>query len=158
MLDKLLERYSEVFQGATGTMLKHTDRLSLKPGARPRFCHPRSVPFSIRELVGKELDHLEESGVLHRVEHADWAAPIIPVPQKDGTIRLCGDYKVTINPHLIVNQYPLPKPAELMTSLTGRKQFTTLDLSRHCWTRSLPSWSPSILIKGSMSTPNCHLG
>ena len=67
--------------------------------------------------------------MLRKVDHSEWAAPIIPVPKKDGTIRICGDYKVMINPALQVDQYPLPKPADLMASLTGGKKFSKLDLT-----------------------------
>ncbi len=52
------------------------------------------------------------------------------VPKKDGRIRICGDYKTTINPHLEVDQYPLPKPEELFTTLTGGQVFSKLDLSQ----------------------------
>lgn len=67
--------------------------------------------------------------MLEKVVHADWAAPIVTVPKRDGTFRLCGDYKVTINQDLEVDQYPLPVPEDLMSSLTGGKTFTKLDLS-----------------------------
>lgn len=55
--------------------------------------------------------------------------PIVPVLKKDGTIHICGDYKVTVNPSLHVDQYPLPKPADLMASLRGDKAFSKLDLT-----------------------------
>ena len=72
---------------------------------------------------------MEASGVLRKVNYAEWAAPIVPVPKKDGTIRICGDYKVTVNPYLHVDQYPLPKPSDLMACLTGGQKFSKLDLS-----------------------------
>ena len=103
--------------------------LTLKPNAQPPICRPRSVPFAIKEKVGKELDRLEEAGVLRKVDHAEWAAPIVPVPKSDGAIRICGDYKVTVNPSLIIDQYPLPKPSDLLTCLTGGQRFTKLDLT-----------------------------
>ena len=127
-LQQLLAKYSCVFQPGLGTM-KQRAHLSLREGSSPRFCRPRPVPFAIKEAVGKELDRLESAGILHKVDHSDWAAPIVPVPKKDGTIRVCGDYKVSVNPMLQVDQYPLPNPNELMASLANGKLFTKLDLT-----------------------------
>ena len=118
-----------MFRPGTGTMTQLKAHLSLREQAEPQFCKPRSVPFAIRDRVGKELDHLEEEGILCRVDHSEWAAPIVPVPKKDGSIRICGDFKVTINPALRIDQYPLPKPSDLMACLTGGKRFTKLDLT-----------------------------
>ena len=50
------------------------------------------------------------------------------VPKQGGHLRLCGDYKVTVNLSLDVEQYPLPKPEDIFASLSGGKKFTTLDL------------------------------
>ena len=83
-LDELVAKYAEVFDSKPGAMTKHSAHLLLKPGAQPCFCRPRSVPFAIRDIVGKELDRLEDAGVLRKVEHAQWATPIVPVPKRDG--------------------------------------------------------------------------
>ena len=72
---------------------------------------------------------MEESGILRKVDHAEYAAPIVPVPKRNGGIGLCSDYKVTINQALQVDQYALPKPSDLFASLTGGKKFTKLDLT-----------------------------
>ena len=64
------------------------------------LCKSRSVPFALKESLGKELDRLEEQGILRRVNHSDWAASVVPVPKVDGSLRLCGDYKVTVNSSL----------------------------------------------------------
>ena len=53
----------------------------------------------------------------------------MPVPKKDGSICICGDFKVTINPARRIDQCPLPKPSDLMACLTEGKQFTKLDLT-----------------------------
>ena len=90
----------------------------------------RPVPFAIKEAIGREIDRLEDIGVLEKVEFSRWATPIVPVPKADGTFRLCGDYKVTLNAALEVDQHPLPKPEEIFVSLAGGQRFTTLDLSQ----------------------------
>ena len=53
----------------------------------------------------ERLDRLEKQGVIRKVDSSDWAAPIVTVPKKEGRIRICGDYKVTINQALTVDQY-----------------------------------------------------
>ena len=51
-------------------------------------------------------------------------------PKRDGHFRICGDFKVTVNQCLAVDQYPLPRPNDLFTTLTRGKVFTKLDLSQ----------------------------
>ena len=128
--DALLHKYATVFDDGQATMHPFKATLSLKSGAEPRFHRPRPVPFALKEAVGRELDRLEELGVLERVSYSRWAAPIVPVPKKDGQIRLCGDFKVTVNPMLEVDQYPLPKPDDLFATLAGGHKFTKLDLKQ----------------------------
>ena len=80
----------------------------------------------------RELDQLEEAVVIEKVTHCEWAAPIVVVPKKNGTVQLCGDYKVSINQAMMVDQYPLPKPSDLLAALLGVKWFTKLDLAEAC--------------------------
>ena len=84
--------------------------------------------MQIRDAVSRELERLEEEGILRKVDHSDWASPIVPVLKRDGSVRICGDYKVSINPMLKIDQYPLPNPAELLASLSGGKRFTKRDM------------------------------
>ena len=100
--------------------------LHLKSYAAPRFHKPRSVPFALKEAVGRELDEIEAAGILKLVTHNTYCA----CAQENGQIRICGDFKVTINPVLQVDQYPLPKPEDLFTTLVGGQKFTKLDLTQ----------------------------
>uniref|UniRef100_A0A183T509 Reverse transcriptase domain-containing protein n=1 Tax=Schistocephalus solidus TaxID=70667 RepID=A0A183T509_SCHSO len=62
------------------------------------------------------------------LEDSEWAAPIVPVLKHDGTVRICGYYKLTINSTTKLYHYPLPRIEDLYVSLSGDQQFTTLDL------------------------------
>ena len=128
-VDALKEKYREVFSEALGTITPYTAKLHVASDARPKFCKPRPVPFALRERVEQELERLECEGVLEKTHYSEWAAPIVAVPKRDGRIRVCGDYKVTVNSVLDVDQYPLPKPEDIFASLSGGKQFTVLDLT-----------------------------
>ncbi|GFX19266.1 uncharacterized protein K02A2.6 [Trichonephila clavipes] len=77
--------------------------------------------------VENEIDRLEKEGIIEKVDSSEWATPVVPVVKSDGSIRLCADYSVTLNPNLIVPQHPLPRLDEIFGSLNGGKQFTKLD-------------------------------
>ena len=130
LLHSVLDQHPTLFQEGLGTVCPHQATLYVKPDATPRFIKPRPVPFATKGMVGHELDRLEEEGILERVTHSDWATPIVAVPKKDETFRICGDYRLTINPVLAVDQYPLPRPDDLFATLSGGTIFTKLDLSQ----------------------------
>ena len=111
-----------------GTIEKEKATLLVRPDCVPKFFKPRPVPYAIRDAVGPQLDKLEAEGVLEKVSHSDWAVPIMVVPKQDGSYRLCGDYKDTVNQALDVDQYPLPKPEDLLAALARGQMFTKLDL------------------------------
>ena len=63
------------------------------------------------------------------MEFADWAFPIVPVVKTDGSVRLCGDYKVTVNQVAKLDKYPILRIDDLFSSLEGGKTFSKLDLA-----------------------------
>ena len=118
-LNELLDRYSAVFAVGLGHMNTFDAKLHLKPNSQPKFVKARTVPFALKPAVERELERLEEEGIIEKVTHSEWASPVVAVPKEGGTLRLCGDYKVTLNPVLEVDKYPLPKPDDLFASLAG---------------------------------------
>ncbi|XP_062582729.1 uncharacterized protein K02A2.6-like [Saccostrea cucullata] len=103
-ISEILEKYKDVFSDDVGTVKGITAKLSLKEN-KPKYVKARTVPFSLRAKVEEELDRLEAEGTLTKVQHSDWATPIVPVLKKNGSVRICGDFKVTLNPLLNVDQY-----------------------------------------------------
>ena len=96
----------------------------------PKFCKARAVPLALQKKVEAASDKLEAQGVIEKVKFLDWEAPIVPITTQDGTIRICGDYKLTVNKVAKTDVYPLPKMDELCASLTGERAFSKLDLSQ----------------------------
>lgn len=127
-LQGLLQEFKEITNPTISKILKIQARLKLKDNVSPIFCKPRGVPFRLRAQVEKELDKLTSMGILEKVDHSDWATPIVPILKKNGAIRLCGDYSVTINPNLRIDEHPLPTPDELLTQMAGGTVFSKIDL------------------------------
>ena len=125
-----MKEFPEVFTDQLGAFKHHHATLHLKEGTSPRYHRPRTIPFALKDSVETEIQRLVREGILEPVNSSEWAAPIVVVPKKDGRLRICGDYKVTINPSLKIDTHPLPKPQELFASLAGGKLFTKLDLSQ----------------------------
>jgi len=58
------------------------------------------------------------------IEHSEWAAPIAPIVKKDGSVRICGNYCLTVNRAAKPDTYPLPKVADILALLCGGKTFS----------------------------------
>ncbi|CAI6346683.1 unnamed protein product [Macrosiphum euphorbiae] len=127
-VQSMAERFPSVFSNSLGCYKNKTFELVLKSDSKPIFCRPRIIPFSLKDKVSLELDRMIADGLLEPVESSDWATPIVPVVKVDGSIRLCGDYKVTVNKSLVVDRYPIPRVNELLSRFQGATKFCTLDL------------------------------
>ena len=68
-------------------------KLHIRSDTVPKFFKPHSVPSALKMSLELKLDRLEAEGNLEKVSHSGWATPIIAVPKKDRTFRICGDYK-----------------------------------------------------------------
>nr|XP_037282377.1 uncharacterized protein LOC119175541 [Rhipicephalus microplus] len=126
-LTALLDGFPDLFENL-GCCKEPPVKLYLKESAQPRFLKARTVPYAMRAQVSAEIDRLVEVGVLSPVSVAEWATPVVPVAKKNGDIRLCGDFKLTVNPATRTEQYPLPKIDDIFAALSGGEVFSTLDL------------------------------
>lgn len=88
---------------------------------RPRPIYPHDV-----DAVKKHLQELLDTGVIHESE-SPFASPIVVVRKKDGSVRLCIDFR-KLNSQTIRDAYALPNLEEVFSLLTGSKWFSVLDL------------------------------
>ncbi|GFS24962.1 Pol polyprotein [Elysia marginata] len=108
-LEQVLESHGSVFKSSAGC-LRGTKLVKLytEPGAIPKFCRARQPPYAWREAIEEELSRLQCVGIIAPVEHSEWATPIVPVRKKEGTVRICGDSKTTINKECKRDNHPIP--------------------------------------------------
>ncbi|GJW93492.1 putative reverse transcriptase domain-containing protein [Tanacetum coccineum] len=101
-------------------------RIDLIPGAAPVARTPyRLAPSEMKEL-SKQLQELSEKGFI-RPSSSPWGAPVLFVKKKDGSFRMCIDYR-ELNKLTIKNRYPLPRIDDLFDQLQGSSVYSKIDL------------------------------
>ena len=129
-LQKMLDVHKDVFGEGLGTLKGTEAKIYVDPGAAPKYMKARPVPDALKAKVEQELDRLQIEGIISPVEFTEWAAPIVPVVKQDGSVRICGDYKSTVNQVSKLDNYPIPKTEDLLATLGGGNKFTKLDMSQ----------------------------
>ncbi|XP_023247299.1 uncharacterized protein LOC106644044 [Copidosoma floridanum] len=102
----IFDEFKDVFSDTLGCYNKRKFSLQLKEGTIPVFKKP---------------------SLYQPVKSRQWATPLVPVLKANGEIRLCGDFKVTVNPCLEIDRHPIPRLSDLSTKLAGGKIFRKLD-------------------------------
>ncbi|KAI3673781.1 hypothetical protein L6452_39911 [Arctium lappa] len=101
-------------------------KIDLTPGAAPIARAPyRLAPSEMKEMMSQLQDLLEKGFV--RPSSSPWGAPVLFVKKKDGTMRMCIDYR-ELNKVTVKNKYPLPRIDDLFDQLQGAGCFSKIDL------------------------------
>lgn len=127
---ELKSKYPTVFTEEIGIFNRGHISINLKPDAQPKFIRARPLPHAMKELVEVELDRLVKNGIIEPVDYSPWGSPIVPILKKgkNKSVRICGDYKTTINPCIEIDQHPLPRIDTLFENFQGCAVFCKLDL------------------------------
>ncbi|GJU32959.1 putative reverse transcriptase domain-containing protein [Tanacetum coccineum] len=101
-------------------------QIDLIPGAAPVARAPyRLAPSEMKEL-SEHLQELSEKGFI-RPSSSPWGAPVLFVKKKDGSFRMCIDYR-ELNKLTVKNRYPLPRINDLFDQLQGSSIYSKIDL------------------------------
>ena len=133
----LLAKYPRLWKEGLEVAVGIKGTLTLKESAIPVFCKARSIPYGMRKLVEAELEKLQKDGVISPVTLSEWATPLVVVPKGDGRVRLCGDFKVSVNPALKIDQYPLPKVEDMFATLGKSTVFSKVVLKLSIFTAGI---------------------
>ncbi|XP_037828856.1 uncharacterized protein K02A2.6-like [Lucilia sericata] len=104
--------------------------LYLKENAIPKFSKAIPIPFALQEQFKEEAKRLEEFGI----------------PKPDSKIRICADFKQTVNPQLDMEQYPIPKLEDLLHKLRGGCKYSKINLSDTYFQIAMDEESKKILV------------
>ena len=131
--DKLhttLALHEKIFQEGLGNVKDFKAKIHVEADATPKFCKARPVPYSMKVKIEEELDRLLSLGILKPVQFSEWVTPIVPVLKPDRSVRICGDFKVTVNPLAKLDRYTISRIEDLLATLGGGKSSTKLDMSQ----------------------------
>ncbi|XP_057459270.1 uncharacterized protein LOC130749931, partial [Actinidia eriantha] len=125
----IVREFPEVFpEELPGMPMEREIEFSIEcaPGTQPISKAPyRMAPAELKELK-LQLQELLDKGFI-RPSSSPWGAPVLFVKKKDGTMRLCIDYR-ELNKVTIKNKYPLPRIDDLFDQLRGAQVFSKIDL------------------------------
>ncbi|XP_065224345.1 uncharacterized protein K02A2.6-like [Planococcus citri] len=126
---RLTEEFADIFASGIGRIPDVEAEIYLKPETVPIYCRARPVPYALQAAVNAEIDRLVAEGVYTPVTSSEWATPVVPVIKSDGRVRLVGDYSVTVNRHIVPEDYPIPNVEETFHGSGNCRYFSKFDIS-----------------------------
>jgi predicted aspartyl protease len=153
----ILSEYEDVFVDILPSASKLKRReyvpetIPLQPGQKPVYVPGyRMSPREMQELQRQIKEGLESGAI--RPSTSPFGAPVLFVVKKDGSLRMCVDYR-RLNNVTVKNKYPLPRIDDLLDRLNGAQYFTALDLKSGYHQLVLPE---SDIPKTAFNTPFGH--
>ena len=130
---ELLIAYQDVFVGPDGKVgyTNITGHRIDTGNAEPIRTRPFRKSLTEKQYIEEEVQRLLSAGQISPSQ-SPWAAPVVLVKKKDGTLRFCIDYR-RLNSVTKKDAYPLPRIDECLEALNGCEWFTTLDLASGYW-------------------------
>ena len=128
----LTEKFPKLFEGLG--KLQGCYQIQLREDARPfSLSTPRRVAIPLLGLVKKELQRMEDLGVISKVqEPTEWCAGMVVVPKPNGKVRICVDL-TKLNESVRRERHPLPAVDQTLAQLAGAQVFSQLDANSGFW-------------------------
>lgn len=125
----LLEEFADVFLPPNGRPppLRDKFKITIEPGAKAPYRNAYRLSRKEEEELRRQVEKAMDNGWVVP-SNSEYGAPVLFVPKKDGTLRMCIDYR-PLNAITTKDRYPLPAIEDLMDQLQGAKIFSKLDLA-----------------------------
>src|SRR3954469_19590119 len=130
-LIRLLKEYKDCFAwdynevpGLSRSVVEH--QLPLNPGKKPIKQLPRRFAPEVMEKIKVEIERLLKSKFIRTARYVEWLANIVPVIEKNGSLRVCIDFR-DLNKATLKDEYPMPVAEMLVDSVAGFEYLSLLD-------------------------------
>ena len=127
--NELCSEFSDIFKEELGCLKDFELDVEFKADTPPVFHKARSVAFAVKEDLSQGYQAGIDRGIFKKTTFNDYGTPVVPIRKASGKLRICGDYKATMNKYLKTNRYPIPLPSDLMTKLGGGQVYSKIDLA-----------------------------
>ena len=124
----MLFEFKQLFDGTLGDWNTSPARLELRQNYSPYVGRAYPIPKCHQDVFRKEVDRLEDLGVLKWEGDSEWGSPTFIIPKKQGTVRFLTDFR-EVNKRLVRKPWPLPKISTVLQELEGFRWATSLDLN-----------------------------
>jgi transposase InsO family protein len=127
-LQDVISRYAHIFSHSDidvghSTAVQHKIELTDNFPFKQRY---RRIPPAMFDDVRSHLQQLLSAGII-RPSHSPWSSNVVLAKKKDGSIRMCIDYR-QLNQRTVKDSYALPRIEEILDALGGNTYFTVLDM------------------------------
>lgn len=124
----MLHQYQDFFKDPQQLPPKRIfdHKINLLPNSKPINVRPYRFPHFLKTEIERQIEEMLKQGII-RPSTSSYSSPVLLVKKKDGTWRLCVDYRA-LNAVTLKDRFPIPTIDELMDELRGAKYFTKIDL------------------------------
>ena len=121
--ESLSRQYPTLFHGI-GKLKGIEVKLHIDPTVQPVAQQARRIPFHLRKKVEKKLEHLEQQGIIEKVDGSTpWISPLVVNPKKDGDVHIRVDMRMA-NKAIDCERHPTPTVEDLIHTLNGATVFS----------------------------------
>ena len=127
----IMEMYPNLFKGLGKIEPEH--HIKLKKDISPKVHPPRKIPASLQQKIKEELDNMEKTGVIRKInEPTEWVNSLVVVEKPSGGLRICLDPR-DLRKAIKREYYQIPIFEDIASRLSGAKLFTKLDTNQEYW-------------------------
>ena len=148
---EVLRRYEEIFTEIPGKASVIELKIDLADD-RPIRCKPYSLPYAKRGEIREPIKNMTDTGIVRELS-SPYASPLVVVKKKDGSNRMCVDYR-KLNLVTVADPAPVTTAEDLFGKLGKCQHYSTIDLSKGYWQISV---AEEDIHKTAFVTPDgCH--